>query len=74
MNALYQAFELDVEYNSDQIIQELSQVRSSLGLAPYANVKAASMNDFHRLFINKNITKEKRKVIAYKPIFKLRPE
>ena len=74
MNALYEAFELDEEYNSDQIIQEVSQVRSSLGLEPYVNVKSASMGDFHSLFINRNITNEKRKVIAYQPIFKLRPE
>ncbi len=73
-NALYAAFELNEEYNSDQIIQEVSQVRSSLGLEPYANVKSASLDDFHGLFINKNITNDKRKVIAYQPIFKLRPE
>ncbi|NEU09803.1 hypothetical protein GZH53_15860 [Flavihumibacter sp. R14] len=75
INALYEAFETGSIYTPDQIIQEVSQVRSSLGLEPYLNVKSSSLADFFRLFLFERITDDSnRKLQAYKPVFRLKPE
>ncbi len=74
MDALYSAFEILIEYTPDDIIQEVSQVRSSLGLEPYPNVKSSSLGDFMSLFITERIIDEKRRLLAYKPVFRIKPE
>ena len=75
-DALYSAFELYKDYTPNEIIQVVSQVRSDLEFAPYPNVKASSLKDFMCLFMTKKVMEKEgsRKVIAYKPVFRIKPE
>lgn len=75
-DALYAAFELWNNYTIDEIIQVVSQVRSELGFDPYPNVKASSLKDFMGLFMTKKVMEKEgsRKLLAYKPVFRIKPE
>jgi len=81
-DSLYAAFEIDQPYFMDEIIQNVSTVRSDMKLNSFGeNIKHNCETDFLRLFITENVydlegpvTQARRKVLGYKPIFKIKPE
>ncbi len=82
IDALYDIFDIGCEYPMDEIIQNVSTVRSDMKLESYdGSIKAKCENDLLRLFLADNVyeaTDEpaafKRKIVGYKPIFKIKPE
>lgn len=81
-DALYDNFNIGDLYTSGEIMGTVGDVRRDCGLKPYASrLKINCENDFFGLFIVHEVTedevvdgKTKKKLIGYKPVFKLKPE
>jgi hypothetical protein len=80
-NTLYESFELDRPYKMDEIIQNVSTVRSDMKLESFGEaIKLKCETDFLRLFLTENVydvdasASVRRKVLGYTPIYKIKPE
>ncbi|MDR3695591.1 hypothetical protein [Mucilaginibacter sp.] len=81
-DALYDNFEVGEIYSSSDIIGITGDVRRDLRMDPYiSRLRTNCENDFFGLFIVQEVSNEeiidsviKKKVVGYKPLFKLRPE
>jgi hypothetical protein len=80
--SLYSVFELDTPYLMENIIQNISVVRSDMNMPSYGDrIKVRCEADFLGLFVANNVydsdgtaTSFRRKVVGYTPIFKIKPE
>jgi hypothetical protein len=83
-DALYDAFDLDIQVTAEDIMSTVAAVRRDNGLPAYiSSIKTNSLRDFNRLFVVSYVyqavpieetPKVKRQVIGYTPLFKLKPE
>lgn len=83
-DALYDNFEVGIEYQISEIPGIVGGVRRDLSMRPYmSRLRANCENDFFSLFIVQDIYepdgvgpdgKPKQKLVAYKPVFKLKVE
>lgn len=81
-NALYDAFVLNEEYSSEEIISTVAEIRRDLDMLPYIySIKKSCERDFLNLFLTEKAymailedEKAKQKHIGYRPIYSLRAE
>jgi hypothetical protein len=82
IDSLYGAFDLEAEYTIENIIQNVSSVRSDMKLSSYSDrIKVQSEMDFLSVFIVEDIFAPdstehsfRKKITGYKPVFRLKPE
>lgn len=87
-DALYDNFEIERKYTSDEIISIIGQVRRDQGLQTYiTSIRKNCESDFFQLYIVHPVTTEiccdgndegkpkmKKITLGYKPMFRLKPE
>ncbi|MDB5117006.1 MAG: hypothetical protein JWQ79_2498 [Mucilaginibacter sp.] len=79
-NSLYDAFDLNQVYAPGQVIGIVNEVRRQMGLNPYTEkIKIQSEYDFNAIFLVEDVYNdpgegEKRQLLGYKPVAKVKPE
>lgn len=80
-DALYERFQIDQQYSTNEIVQIVGETRRSLGLRPYVGrIRTMCQEDFFNLFIVKNTSQQANlrgtstSVEGFTAVFKLKHE